>query len=89
MSYDNDSAMYSLTPDGWVSGDNIENAVEVWRRTVFQASPWSREQISWSCEWVNDSVDLVERDRLRGKYKEFMGEPGRRGDREVTIGDPL
>lgn len=89
MSFDDDCAMYVLTQEGWSTGNEHPNAVEVWERSASQASGWSREHISWSCLWANPDVSRDERDRLRAYYQKFMGKPGRWGNREITIGSPL
>lgn len=89
MSYDNDKTIYSLTPSGWIVEEPHPDAVERWSRHVYQASGWSREHITWSCLWVNPDVPRPERDRIRNKYREFMGTPGRGGNCETVIGKPL
>jgi hypothetical protein len=89
MSYDNDSTLHTLTPRGWVTDDHPPDAIETWVRAASQASGWSREYVSWSCQWANPNVPRAERDTIRAKHREFMGRPGRFGDRETTIGDPL
>lgn len=89
MSYDDDSTSYTLTPRGWVTDPNPPDAIEIWVRTVSQASGWSREYVSWSCKWANLDVSRAERDRIRVQHQDFMGRPGRFGDRETSIGEPL
>ena len=89
MAFDDDRAVYVLTPEGWMPGDEHPEAVEMWERSTSQASGWSREYVSWSCHWANPKVSRGERDRLRAHYQEFFGKPGRSGNREITIGRPL
>lgn len=89
MAYDDSETVYHLTPGGWKTGDPPPGRVETWLRSSFQASGWSREIISWSCTWANPAMSRSERDAIRYKHREFMGTPGRFGNRETTIGEPL
>lgn len=89
MAYDDDCTVYMLTPGGWLPGEDHPDAVETWVRSTSQASDWSREYISWSCQWANPEVPRADRDWLRSLYRDFMGKPGRSGSREITIGSPL
>jgi hypothetical protein len=93
MAWDDSEATYHLTPRGWETGDPPSDRVETWVRHVYQTSGYSREQVSWHCEWVDPSVGRVARDEFRAKHKAFMGRPGRSGSglsaRETTIGEPL
>jgi hypothetical protein len=89
MSYDDDTTVYSLTPEGWEVDETHSQAVERWSREVYQASGWSREYVTWTCLWAKPDIPRADRDRIRAKHSEFMGTPGRCGDREITIGKPL
>lgn len=89
MAYDRDETEYTLTEDGWKVGADRDFGIEIWIRNSSQASGWSREHISWSCIWANGEVEKEERYEIRNKHKEFMGYPGRDGNRETTIGRPL
>lgn len=89
MAYDRDETEYTLTEKGWKVGDDHENGIETWVRQTYQASGWSREQVSWHCVWANEKISKEDRNKIRNKHKDFMGSPGRYGDRETTIGTPL
>jgi hypothetical protein len=89
MSYDDDSISYTLTTHGWVTDSNHPDAIEIWIRTVSQASGWSNEYVSWSCKWANPNVSRAERDKIRKQYQDFMGRKGRYGNKETTIGEPI
>lgn len=89
MAYDRDETEYTLTEEGWKVGDDREHGIEVWVCQTYQASGWSREYVSWRCVWANQGIPREERNKVRNKHKEFLGTPGRYGDRETTIGMPL
>ena len=52
MSWDDSETVYHLTPSGWKTGDRSPDCVELWNRSVSQASAYSREYVSWSCIWA-------------------------------------
>jgi hypothetical protein len=85
MAYDESNAVYHLTPRGFEGGDRPADAVETWEREMYQASEYSREQVSWTCIWAGPNVP----NDLRQKVKTVMGTPGRTGWRETMIGSPL
>ena len=89
MAYDSIRTNYHLTPRGWELGSPPDDRLETWERSIDQASPWSKEYISWTCEWVREDVPRADRDTLREKHRNFMGTDGRSGDRVTTIGAPL
>jgi hypothetical protein len=89
MSYDDDTTIYALTPAGWVMDEIHPQAIERWSRHVSQASGWSREYVTWTCLWADQSVPRADRDRIRTEHRESMGTPGRWGNRETSIGKPL
>ena len=47
MGWDSDSTEYHLTPEGWVPGDPPGDRVETWLRDMYQASGWSKEEVTW------------------------------------------
>ena len=89
MAWDKSDTDFHLTPRGWETGPVPDDRVETWNRSMYQASGWSKEQVTWTCEWVAPDIPRADRDALRKKYCNFMGEAGRSGDRITTIGDPL
>jgi hypothetical protein len=89
MSCHDDTSLYSLTPTGWDADELHPKAVERWSRHVSQASPWSREYVTWTCLWADQEIPRSQRDGLRAAHRDFMGAPGRWDNRETTIGEPL
>jgi hypothetical protein len=89
MAYDKDETEYTLTEDGWKVRADHEKGIEIWIRYTKQASGWPREQVSWSCFWTNQKISKEQRDKIRDKYNDFMGDSRRHGNRETFIGKPL
>ena len=82
MAADDLKTEYHLTPVGWLTGTskcygNIdtageiprpENAVETWKKYIYQRSQWSREEVMLTMIWHDPSVPDLERDALRVKF---------------------
>jgi hypothetical protein len=89
VAYDSDAGYFHLTEKGWVREDDEPfpaYRIETWRYSMHQASGWSREQRSLSCEWVAPNLDRAERDKIREKF----GWPhGMSQSRDTSIGKPL
>ena len=89
MAYDRTSLTYHLTPRGWESGEPPDDRVETWNMSIDQASGWSKEYRSWTCEWVKKDMSRADRDALREKHRDFMGTAGRSGNIVTTMGARL
>lgn len=87
MAWDSSDNDYHLTPRGLLPGPPPEDRVETWNRSMYQASGWSREQVTWTCKWVNEEIPRADRDALREKYRDQM--VGRSSDMVATMGEPL
>ena len=86
MAWDSSDNDYHLTPRGWESGSAPDDRVETWNRSMYQASGWSKEQVTWTCIWANQDIPRADRDALREKYRARM--VGRSSDMVTTIGEP-
>ena len=89
MAWDKSDTDYHLTLRGWETGSPSDDRVETWNRSMYQASGWSKEHVTWTCEWVAPDMSRADRDVLREKHRDVMGVVGRSGDRVTTIGEPL
>ena len=89
MAYDRTNIDFHLTPRGWETGESPDDRVKTWNMSIDQASGWSKEYRSWTCEWVNEDMPRAKRGALREKYRDRMGTPGRAGNIVTTIGAPL
>jgi hypothetical protein len=77
MAYDDIKTAYHLTSDGWKTGNPPADRIETWICHKYQASAYSRTLISWRCTWADPGMPRPDRDKVRAKYKEFIGRPGR------------
>jgi hypothetical protein len=89
MAFDDHKAEYHLTPRGWEPGDPPPDRAETWICHTEQQSFYSKEYVTWSCQWADPRMRRDDRDKLRAAHREFMGRAGRSGKRITTIGEPL
>ena len=74
MAYDSSDDYYHLTRNGWVDGgvqpvsDGPGKSVEIWHRSMTQASGWSQEVVRWFLEWKDESIPEDERTKLRRAF---------------------
>jgi hypothetical protein len=89
VAYDSDERCFHLTPQGWVREDNEPypaDRIETWHYSMSQASGWSRERRSLSCEWATPTLTRAERDKIR---KKFGWPHGMSQTRDSRISKPL